>query len=100
MDGARGDDVLNGGGGDDELTGGRGNDNFVFGPNSGNDRIVDFQDADEIVFNGVAGVDDFSDLVITRMGRDVHITWGDGTHSIILEGTRFASIDASDFSFI
>ncbi|MGQ0590429.1 MAG: calcium-binding protein [Sphingosinicella sp.] len=101
LDGGRGDDTLNGGGGDDELTGGQGRDIFAFGPDSGDDRITDFRNnQDTIRFEGVAGVDDFSDLLITRVGRDTHITWGDGSDSILLEGVNPRVLDAGDFIFI
>ena len=101
LDGGRGDDLLNGGGGDDLLTGGQGRDIFAFGPDSGNDAITDFRNNQDVIrFEGVAGVDDFGDLVITRAGRDTLITWGDGTNSILLEGTNPRMLDASDFLFI
>ncbi len=38
-----GNDVLDGGPGDDDLTGGEGHDRFVFGANSGDDFINDFE---------------------------------------------------------
>ena len=101
LDGGRGNDVLNGGGGDDELTGAQGDDIFAVGASSGNDIVTDFHNnQDRIRFEGVAGVDDFSDLVVTSVGGDVHITWGDGTNSITLEGTNIRHIDTTDFIFI
>lgn len=100
LDGGRGDDVLNGGGGDDVLTGGQGKDDFVFGPASGHDRITDFSNQDGILFDGVVGVDDFSDLVFTAIGGDVLVSWGDSGASILLEGTRVRELDAGDFAFI
>lgn len=42
LDGGIGDDILDGGAGDDFLVGGAGDDQFVFGINSGNDSIADF----------------------------------------------------------
>ena len=98
LDGGKGDDVLNGGSGDDVLTGGNGTDRFVFGPQSGNDRITDFK-KDVIAFEGVAGVDDFGDLIITRVGRDTLISWGDGSDSILIEGMRPNQLDPAFFTF-
>lgn len=100
LDGGKGNDVLNGGGGDDVLTGGQGKDIFAFGVASGDDRVTDFENNhDRIRFEGIAGVDDFSDLTITAVGPDVLITWGTGD-SIVLEGTPIGVIGASDFIFI
>ena len=93
--------MLVGGGGDDELTGGIGRDIFAFGPASGDDVVTDFRNnQDQIRFEGITGVDDFSDLTITSLGGDVRITWGDGTNTIVLESTNIAHIEASDFIFI
>ena len=101
LDGGQGKDVLNGGGGDDLLTGGQGRDIFAFGSASGDDAITDFTDhQDRIRFEGIAGVDDFSDLTITALGPDVQITWGDGSNSILLEGVSLAAIGAADFLFV
>ena len=100
LDGGRGGDTLNGGGGDDELTGGQGRDIFAFGSASGDDIVTDFRNnQDTIRFEGVPGVDDFSDLVITRVGGDTLITWGTGD-SILLEGVNPRVLDAGDFLFI
>ena len=100
LDGGKGDDVLNGGGGDDDLTGGQGNDIFAFTSASGDDVVTDFRNhQDKIRFEGVAGVDDFSDLTITRVGSDTVISWGTAD-SILLEGTHPRVLDASDFIFI
>ena len=100
LDGGKGDDILNGGGGDDTLTGGQGRDIFAFGAASGNDTVTDFRNnQDAIRFEGVAGVDDFSDLTVTAMGNDTLISWGTGD-SILIEGVKANKIDASDFLFI
>ena len=100
LDGGKGNDVLNGGGGDDVLTGGQGKDIFAFGVAAGDDRVTDFENNhDRIRFEGIPGVDDFSDLTITAVGPDVLITWGTGD-SIVLESTPIGAIGASDFIFI
>jgi Ca2+-binding RTX toxin-like protein len=52
--GGDGNDVLVGGGGADELTGGAGADQFLFGPNSGADRLLDFNPLeDTLVLQGL-----------------------------------------------
>jgi Ca2+-binding RTX toxin-like protein len=98
LDGGKGDDILVGGGGDDVLTGGQGRDTFVFGANDGDDRITDFQNHDTIRFEGIAGVDDFSDLTLTRIGHDTLISWGTGD-SILVNDMRPNQFHAPDFSF-
>ena len=100
LDGGKGDDTLIGGGGDDVLTGGQGKDIFVFG--AGVRRRPDHRlrtTRTRSVFDGVAGVDDFSDLTVTALGPDTLITWGTAD-SILLESTSAGSVNASDFSFI
>jgi len=99
LNGGKGDDTLWGGGGDDVLTGGKGNDLFGFGPGDGDDRITDFEkNKDTILFDGIAGVDDFGDLNFTKLGNDVLVTWGT-TDSILLEGVKLNQIHAGDFMF-
>jgi Ca2+-binding RTX toxin-like protein len=99
LNGGKGDDILLGGGGDDVLTGGKGNDTFIFGPGDGDDRITDFEkNKDTIFLDGIAGVDDFGDLIFTKIGSDVLVTWGT-TDSILLEGVKLNQIHAGDFMF-
>jgi len=98
LDGGKGDDRLNGGGGDDILTGGNNKDVFVFQTASGDDHVTDFAKHDKIQFDGVAGVDDFSDLTLFAVGPNVLITWGTAD-SIVLDGTSLGSLGAADFLF-
>lgn len=99
LDGGKGDDVLVGGGGDDILTGGQGNDVFLFNTGDGDDRITDFQNHDTIRFEGIASVDDFSDLTLINVGgHNTLITWGTGD-SIFVEGLKPNQLHASDFEF-
>ena len=101
LDGGRGEDVLNGGGGNDELRGGQDADIFAVGLNSGDDVVMDFRNGeDRIRFEGIAGVDDFSDLTITRVGGDVLISWGDGSNTLLLESTNIRHVADGDFIFI
>ena len=61
--------------------------------------ITDFEkNKDTILFDGIAGVDDFGDLTFTKIGSDVLITWGTGD-SILLEGVKLNQIHAGDFMF-
>jgi len=99
LDAGKGDDTLWGGGGDDELTGGKGRDLFGFGAGDGDDVITDFEKSkDTIFFDGIAGVDDFGDLIFTKVGSDVLITWGT-SDSILLEGMKLNQIHSGDFMF-
>jgi len=100
IDGKNGADTMNGGGGNDVLSGGNHADIFEFGAVSGDDEITDFKNnQDKIRFLADSGVDEFSDLSITALGKDVLITWGDGSNAILLEKTKLGWIDATDFLF-
>ena len=96
--GGAGADRLTGGLGDDILTGGAGTDRFIFGIGSGDDRITDFTRKEAIVFDGIPGVDSFSDLTIVNAGGSAVISWGTGD-SITLDGVRASALSAADFSF-
>ena len=100
MLGGRGNDQLYGGRGNDTMTGNQGNDRFVIeAGGSGNDTVTDFAvDADKIVFSGVAGVDDFSDLTLTKVGNNTVISWGT-SDSITLTGIKTSLLDSGDFEF-
>jgi Ca2+-binding RTX toxin-like protein len=96
--GGKGDDTLVGGGGDDILTGSQGEDRFVFGPGSGDDHVTDFAKKDVIAIDGIAGIDDFSDLTIVNSGGSAVISWGTGD-SITLDGYKASKLSAADFDF-
>ena len=96
--GGRGDDTLYGGEGDDVMTGSQNSDRFVIEATSGDDRITDLSNADRVVFAASSGVDSFSDLALTAIGRDTLVTWGT-SDSLLLEGVRARSLDASNFDF-
>ena len=99
LNGGKGDDFLYGGGGDDVMVGGQGIDRYVIEANSGDDRLADFAlGVDKIVFNIPGGPDDFGDLVITKVGANVLISWGT-TDSILIEGYRPSQITAASFEF-
>ncbi|MDP9423378.1 MAG: hypothetical protein M3Q19_11215 [Pseudomonadota bacterium] len=97
--GGRGNDWLHGGRGDDTLTGNQGTDRFVIESNSGDDHITDFAvDVDKVRFDASSGVDDFSDLTLTKVGNSTVVTWGTGD-SLTLDGVKPNQLDASDFEF-
>jgi len=96
-----GDDILVGGGGSDQMRGGAGADQFLYTAGlSGADTILDFADgSDTIRFQGVAGLDDFSDLTLSTNGAGwAVITLPDGS-TITLTGITQGQVDASDFSW-
>ena len=99
LNGGKGNDLLYGGRGDDVLTGGIGADLFVIEAHSGHDRITDFKHADTIVFDPLSGADDFSDLILSAVGKDTLISWGTGD-TIMVEGSKPNQLSAADFSFV
>jgi Ca2+-binding RTX toxin-like protein len=98
LNGGKGSDTLYGGHGNDTLTGAAGDDTFVIETDSGNDHITDFSNHESIVFSGISGVDDFSDLTLTRVGGNTVITWGT-SDSLTVDGYRPNQLHASDFQF-
>ena len=99
MLGGRGDDWLYGGRGNDTMTGNQGIDRYVIETGSGTDHVTDFApNVDKVVFSGVAGVDDFGDLTLTKVGNNTVITWGTGD-SLILDGVKPSQLHAIDFEF-
>ncbi|WP_137924497.1 calcium-binding protein [Cupriavidus sp. 2SB] len=82
LDGRGGNDVLDGGSGNDTLNGGAGSDTYLFGRNSGNDRIAESSDGlantdvvlfdtdiqpEDITVRRVAGTDD---LILSIAGSN------------------------------
>lgn len=109
LDGGAGKDNLLGGGaadlffdgsGNDTLTGGAGRDSF-FWSGLGKDKVNDFEDGKEkIHISGLAGVDDFADLVITTTADGwVKVSYGDGSNSLILMGVTASQVTGTDFIF-
>lgn len=98
--GGKGQDDLYGGRGNDTMTGGQHSDRFIIETASGDDVITDFsKNQDEIVFDGVAGVDDFGDLTLAVSGsHDTLVTWGT-TDSILIQGVKPNQLSASNFDF-
>ncbi len=102
--GGSGRDVLNGGAGNDRHWGGKGADTFVFGNGSGNDRILDFDAADnreDIDLSAVSRITSFQDLKahhMTDTGADVVIDDGNGM-TITLVGVDLSELHKGDFLF-
>ena len=73
---------IDGGAGDDNLTGGLGADIFMFGVDSGNDTITDFngRDGDRIDITVAQGFT----MTVTQSGTDVVIDAGDGNTVTVL----------------
>lgn len=85
------DDRLAGNDSDNTLTGGDGADIFGFSANWGTDVITDFQRGiDELDFSGT-GLS-ISDLTITSINGDTHITHGDDKITLV----NVETIDATD----
>ena len=101
LSGGLGDDLVTGGAGSDLLKGKLGADVFLFSDDFGRDAIRDFTGADgDTIKIAVAGVDDFSDLVLTARGDDTVITFVSGGKSQILVNLVAPSaLTADDFVF-
>jgi serralysin len=105
LSGNTGNDTLNGGQGDDVLTGGSGSDVFVFGRNTGDDRITDFANTKDTIDLTAFGIkpSDFASIVTPALsnagGGDTVLNLADlgGQGSVLIEGLAFADADASDF---
>ncbi|MBA4489966.1 pre-peptidase C-terminal domain-containing protein [Paracoccus sp. S1E-3] len=97
LQGDDGRDTLRGGTGNDVLTGGDDEDVFFFEAGGGFDRITDFDDGDDLI-EFRSGANAYSDLTITQVGADTHITYG-GTNKVIVAKTYYWDLDQSDFIF-
>lgn len=102
--GGAGRDTLEGGRGKDVYNGGNGNDTFVFGTNSGKDKIRDFNPnsgAEDVDLSKMASITGYSDLTnnhMTQVGQNVVINGGGGD-KLTLVGIDIGDLDAGDFLF-
>ena len=95
--GGRGNDTLDGGEGDDILIGGRGADTFVFGANSGDDVIRNFESGEDqidltmlnLTFDGVQ-------VSESSGGRSFEVQFDDAT---LVINTLHGELTESDFLF-
>lgn len=79
LDGNAGNDTLNGGGGNDILEGGNGADVYIFAPNDGFDRVLDFSLAEDRIDISSTGLQ-FSDLVITDTATGALVLYDDSSN--------------------
>ena len=95
--GGKGNDLLQGDAGNDVLRGQAGRDIFVFGADSGTDRVMDYVDGvDTLRIADHAG--GFDSLSISRSNGNKIIEHDGGT--IILDGKGGVTLTASDFDFV
>jgi parallel beta-helix repeat protein len=108
--GGAGDDVLIGGGGKDDLTGGAGADKFVFGPDCGQDHLLDFNpQEDTLVLQGLnfqsvdqllgGAFDDKGSLVVPLDGPDASFSWS-GSDYVSLVGVHLDDLTNANVSLV
>ena len=97
LDSGWGSDFLNGGAGNDTLTGGSGDDTFAFLNAGDTDTITDFEAGIDTIRIGV-GASNFSQVTVTDVGADTHLTFGSNT--VILQNFDHTLVSESDFSFV
>ncbi len=97
IQGGKGKDLIDGGKANDTLRGNGGADTFVFGANSGTDRVMDFADGTDIL-RLVGHTGGFGDLGFADVGGDREITHDNGT--ILLVGDAGLVLTAADFEFV
>lgn len=86
IQGESGDDTLDGGSGDDTLDGGEGNDRFIFRPNDGNDRLVEFvRGEDVIAISSEFGFSSASEI-LARIAKVADLSNGGIQSQLSLEG--------------
>lgn len=113
--GGAGDDTVSGGdgadeiwagGGNDDLSGGEGADTFVFGQNSGNDTVTDFN-ASEDVLNLEFAPTDFTSLAevtaaaseTTQGGQSGVLIDLGGSQSVFIQGINLSDLTATSVTF-
>ncbi|MBV7393104.1 calcium-binding protein [Mameliella sediminis] len=90
-------DTLDGGSGNDTLSGGPGGDHFVFGTQSGQDTVLDFEDGTDLI--QLTGGLTFADLTVTTVASGQRIALAsDPSVHITLEGLNPGDITADDFT--
>ncbi|MEO9682585.1 MAG: calcium-binding protein [Tateyamaria sp.] len=102
LQGGNGTDRLVGGRGDDVLSGGSGADTFIFGAQSGDDTITDFNDGDVITIYNVGRGDSETGLIVrffTYETIEEFTTYENGNAFIDLVGAANASEIEPVFSY-
>jgi serralysin len=89
-------DVIDGGQGDDVLTGNDGADTFLFGQDSGNDLVTDFDPSEDVAqLAGFAA--DFDPLeALSAQATGTQLDLGNG-NSVLFLGRTLAEFSANDF---
>lgn len=97
LQGGTGRDFLDGGRGNDSLRGNGGNDVFIFGDKSGTDKVMDFDDGNDIlrIADHSGG---FGGLTIADQGGNLRITHDGGV--ILLIGEAGTTLTNADFDFV
>ena len=108
--GGDGNDVLVGGEGRDDLTGGQGQDSFIFGPNSGQDRLLDFNSLEDIIV--LQGLGDLTiadlierafdlrgDLILSLEDPDTDVSWTSSNH-VRLVGISMEELTDANISLV
>jgi Ca2+-binding RTX toxin-like protein len=98
-------DVLNGGRDADVLRGGGGADQFVFSRLAGDDRVADFTDGIDLIDLQAFGLRpaDYDTQVLAALSNAgdgatfLDLAKLGGVGSVLIEGLRFANVDAGDF---
>ncbi|MBO9427805.1 hypothetical protein J7444_23910 [Labrenzia sp. R4_1] len=99
LDGGTGNDIIDGGADDDVMTGGEGEDTFVFGANSGIDRITDFEagvDKLDITALDTTAADLVTGVTSDADGNAV-VTFSSG-NTVTLVGVSASSVNDGFFS--
>ena len=96
------DNILEGRAGDNSLTGGLGDDAFRYGPESGNDTIIDFMPGpgsdDYLDFTPYTSIMGINDLNIAPLGTSTVITLPNGA-KITLLNVAPSTLHADDYRF-
>ncbi|WP_158195846.1 M10 family metallopeptidase C-terminal domain-containing protein [Stappia indica] len=95
--GGAGNDTFNDWGGNDIFTGGTGADTFVFRTAGETDTITDFEAGIDTIRIGV-GASNFSQVTVTDVGADTHLTFGSNT--VILQNFDHTLVSSGDFAFV
>lgn len=105
-----GNDILAGGAGNDDLTGGEGSDSFVFEVGAGQDRLFDFNVAeDKLVLKGLAydTLEELADsalslsssLLLLLDGPDADFSWG-SSNFVELKGVTMEDFLSANVEFV
>jgi Ca2+-binding RTX toxin-like protein len=83
--GAQGDDIINGGAGNDILRGEAGADTFVFEAGTGNDTVIDYDDAEDVLDFTSFGFTDAADALSNAADINGDVVFTIGTDVITIE---------------